>query len=592
MPRPVVHLSRLLVLSLVLGLVGKAHGQPPIHHQYRGDMPPGMIGRQQLARGGPRGGYYQPVEILAPPGTLLSVAEGGDFSAPGKGRLLAGMLVGGVYQLRVANIPLMEGEELFPTVEVIDRLYPPPGQAARFPIPIVLTEEELRAAADGRFVLRIVYIEPPQAPVPQHLPAGTQPYFEVPAGEDALHVADRLGRPMAILRIGSRVPALNEMGGVAGSTPLPVLWLDGREVPARGLEAPLPAPPRVPQERQGAGGASPAAYVSPRGSKPWGDPAALPQDRAWRPPAIGGIWPTDEYLCDGGAERGLPAVHPTRPPVGVRPEDTVAYYTTSDGRTEVAVSNRVCIYAPRFAAVRQIWSPLVHERHERMAGLEQPVRLVQQEQRRGARTALQPEQIAAQVGWDQAQRLRQRMGGRLVDQVAQLMLTDEALMPHENRSALERGTLEGREGTLLARAAAAARTWAGDVAVQVVLDGEAAVEARSHGMPQEMRTYETHGKSRLRLCKLADRSEATSGQIVTFTLRFDNVGEQAIGEVAIVDHLSPRLELVPDSAQCSRPAQFQVDQAADGSTQVLRWVLAGPLAVGEGGVIRFQARVR
>jgi hypothetical protein len=41
----------------------------------------------------------------------------------------------------------------------------------------------------------------PQADDPVH-----QRYFEVGPQEDPLYVADRLGRPMVILRMGSRVP--------------------------------------------------------------------------------------------------------------------------------------------------------------------------------------------------------------------------------------------------------------------------------------------------------------------------------------------------------------------------------------------------
>lgn len=596
MTRPALRCA-LLHVAAVCWLAGDAAAQPPVHHQYRSDMPTGAIGQQQLLRGGPRVGYYQPVEIVVPTTAIVSVAEAGGFSRPHQGRLLAGMLVGGVYQLRIANIPQMEGEELFPTVEVIDRLYPPAGMAPRFPIPIVLTEEELRAAADGRFVLRVVYIEPPQAAMPQQWPADSQPYFDVPAGEDALHVADRLGRPVAILRMGSRVPATVGMGAAGGPAPLPVLWLDREAVPSRGLESALPAPPRLPlagptSEASGAWATGSPVAPGRVGIASHSKNQAAAWNQTWRPPGIGGVWPADEYICDGGAERGIPAVHPLRPPVGVQPEETVAYYTTRDGRAEVAVSNRVCLYAPRFAAVRQLWAPVVHERHERMAGVERPLHLVSQEQRLGARTALQPEQLAGQVGLDQVQRIRQRTQGRLVDQVAQLVLTADALMPHEKLALIERGVLDGREGTKLARGVAAARMWASDLAVQVVLDGDAAVEARSQSVPQETAVYQTRGTSRLRLCKIADRGEASSGQIVTFTLRFDNVGEQPLGEVTLVDHLSPRLELVEGSAQCSRPAQFESHLASEGRTQVLRWVVPGPLGVGEGGVIRFQARVR
>ena len=38
---------------------------------------------------------------------------------------VAGMLIGQVYRLRVTNIPHQPGVEVFPTIQVIDRLYPP-----------------------------------------------------------------------------------------------------------------------------------------------------------------------------------------------------------------------------------------------------------------------------------------------------------------------------------------------------------------------------------------------------------------------------------------------------------------------------------
>ncbi len=38
---------------------------------------------------------------------------------------------------------------------------------------------------------------------------------------------------------------------------------------------------------------------------------------------------------------------------GLEQEDTVAHYDTIDGRTIITPSNKVCLYAPRFAAARR-----------------------------------------------------------------------------------------------------------------------------------------------------------------------------------------------------------------------------------------------
>ena len=81
---------------LVLWLVWRpacmlAAQQPPVHYLHQGIMPPGAIGSRQLQRGGPLPGFFQPVEIKAPPGALISLAVERPIRAgaagPAKGRL-------------------------------------------------------------------------------------------------------------------------------------------------------------------------------------------------------------------------------------------------------------------------------------------------------------------------------------------------------------------------------------------------------------------------------------------------------------------------------------------------------------------------
>src|SRR5262245_52376211 len=219
----------------------------PWHYLNKADSPPGLIGQRQLLRGGPLPGYFQPVEVTAPAGTLISVVSDGAFSEPKPAKLTAGMLIGQVYRLKVANIPNYEGQEVFPTIEVIDRLYPPPGQAARFPIPIELTSEELRYALDGRYVLRVIYLEDvATAPVLRDEP-GQQRVFEIGPQHDAMMAADRLGRPMAILRMGSRVPLETEDQSRFLYNQPPVFLFEPPPVVDRrfGLEEPLEAPMRM-----------------------------------------------------------------------------------------------------------------------------------------------------------------------------------------------------------------------------------------------------------------------------------------------------------------------------------------------------------
>ena len=208
-------------------------------------LPPGAVGQAQLSRGGPIPGYFQPVEIQPPATVELAAAVDGRFLSSRPGPLKAGMLIGAVYRLRVTNIPGHIGEELFPSIEVIDRLYPPAGRAAEFPIPIVLTEKELGRALSGTFITRVIYLEDPHQAFPAAQIPGQQLTYDVPAHTDPLDLADQLGRPVAILRIGSRIPPLDQLSGrfLFQSPPLR-FFRAADEKPSAAIER-LPHIPRI-----------------------------------------------------------------------------------------------------------------------------------------------------------------------------------------------------------------------------------------------------------------------------------------------------------------------------------------------------------
>ena len=195
---------------LVFWLLGTAASlfaqQPDVHYLHQGIMPQGAIGSRQLQRGGPLPGYFQPVEIKAPPGALVSLAVNDDFEQLRPAPRKAGMLIGAVYRLRVTNIRMAEGAEVFPTIEVIDRLYPPLGQERRFAIPVDISEQDLKLALAGKFVTRVIYVEDPHQALPVRDNPKAQTWFEAAPGQDPLAIADGLGRPVAILRLGGRLP--------------------------------------------------------------------------------------------------------------------------------------------------------------------------------------------------------------------------------------------------------------------------------------------------------------------------------------------------------------------------------------------------
>ena len=202
----VVGISARVVAVLWLQTAALLAQQPNVHYLHQGVMPPGAIGSRQLQRGGPLPGYLQPVEIKAPPGALVSLAAEGRFEPAEPTPQVVGMLIGAVYRLKVTHIVGAEGMEVFPTVEVIDRTYPPRGQELHFPIPLQLTLEELRMALAGQFVTRVIYLEHPRNALPAREDPEEHRWFDAGPRRDPLAVADTLGRPVAILRMGGRLP--------------------------------------------------------------------------------------------------------------------------------------------------------------------------------------------------------------------------------------------------------------------------------------------------------------------------------------------------------------------------------------------------
>ena len=133
--------------------------------------------------------------------------------------------------------------------------------------------------------------------------------------------------------------------------------------------------------------------------------------------------------------------------------------------------------------------------------------------------------------------------------------------------------------------------WSYVQAVQLIIDAQEAVIQQSYKSPYAIYQYELAGKPRMRVMKIASSCAARPGEVVDFLIRFDNIGTQRTENVTIVDNLTPRLEYIPETAQCSLPAKFST-QPNEGDSLVLRWEITAPCLPGQGGVVRFRCRVR
>ena len=311
----------------------------------------------------------------------------------------------------------------------------------------------------------------------------------------------------------------------------------------------------------------------------------------WSPPGLKQPWPEDEYLCDGGDRETQVRVAQDWTVRGLDQEDTVAHFDTKDGRTIVEPSNCVCIYAPRFSAVRRVDALVQYKQRQHMAGMQAPLIPGVSEERLGPTTVIQPLQPLRHLASTPLDIFREETRGLTVDLAEVPGGTESAFLPYEDFLLIRRGQFDLSEKPRLTERIDAALVWTDNAGVQVVIDDTLATEAAGTSKLESVYRYELKGKPRLRICKVASAHTARPGEFVEFTLRFDNIGDQTIGNVTIIDHLTTRLEYVKDSESSTLDADFFAIDDEDVSL-ILRWEIKDPVKVGKGGVIRFKCRVR
>ena len=198
-----------IVVTLMFATAAQAQQADPNRRSYSplDEMtPPGVAGNWSVILGRSSPDYFQPVRILLPGDatvTLFDRSSGRpvDIAAPAQ----VGLIVGHTYRIRVSGMAEFPGIELYPTVEVLDRLHPPVGKQQEFPVPIELTNDEINLALEGNLITKVIYLERPQSSVPSRL-VGPLPTQTVGSPVNLFAEANQRGRPMLILRLGGRLP--------------------------------------------------------------------------------------------------------------------------------------------------------------------------------------------------------------------------------------------------------------------------------------------------------------------------------------------------------------------------------------------------
>lgn len=298
-----------------------------------------------------------------------------------------------------------------------------------------------------------------------------------------------------------------------------------------------------------------------------------------------------EFLCDGGDAPPEARVRADDTLMGINLEDTVVKYKTEAGDREIQPSNRVCLYAPRFGAVRQVSRAVIDEHAVAAGGVilpEGPIGIGRRQPSSAVAAQHSPERNVMARGPDA---VRDRDRGIPVEGVVQPVLADEYLAALVDLSLITRGVLREADKPWLSKGAAAAVQWSHDTEVAVSIGDVHPVTQERHAAAEGLTVYDFPDAGRLRICKLADKQNALPGEIVTFLLRVDNVGDSAVNEIVITDNLTTRLEYVEGSQTCSVGAEFETSENSGQSLQ-LTWKLTDELKVGEGANIRFKCKVR
>lgn len=600
------------------------------HYMDHYQMPPGEIAWQKTLMRPIDPAWFQPVDLIVPEGAQVAVYTNGAFQPLTSEKMLAGMVVGKVYRLRITGIPGHEGREVYPSLEILGRLFPPEGVATQTPIPLSIPLDDIEPALDGSLVTRVVYLENPRTAIPERRLPREQPFMDVGPGDDPLRAAERFGRPLLIARTGSRVPEQDELEGFGFGAP-PLHWFEAASfsIPD-GIEEITPG-----RLEPDSGGAKPLRqpqladvhYDPAVRQTAWQEPAVTPmQDPACPPdasgtigdqgiisgavcppgplaPAHAGLVPgilanrpwQDEYLFDGG-DRELGAVVRLREGTwqvqGLDTEDTIGHFDTLDGKHIVDTSNRVLIYSPRFAAIRKVdgvgrtsfaveTGNIAHETTTTIRrGRDFSATKLQNLQTRSNRSSMQPR------GVEDATR------GVLVDNTTQLNAAISAFKTWEDLRLMRTGRYDSTEKGRLAIAISRANTWESDVSAQSTDGKMQLVIAEDVAAAQEAVHVHRDAKlPKLRIVKIASKDAARPGDEIEFTIRFDNVGDQPIGNVSILDNLASRLEYLEGTAECSIPAAFSSKANMAGSN-ILSWDINDPLKIGDGGIIRFRCIVR
>jgi len=273
----------------------------------------------------------------------------------------------------------------------------------------------------------------------------------------------------------------------------------------------------------------------------------------------------------------------------------VARYRAADDGPDgdcvrIAVAGCTCVFAPRFAAVREVVRPfedaspqgprgLARDEHPDEEALRLPV--VQRAQ------ALQP--VAARKALP-GMAIHERLGPLAVDQGDEPREQQGLVQPAARISEDQPEMARRAQRPLVAVGFDVPVAWTCVKAANVLVESRSAEVVAADRGTATLR-FESPGRAELTLCKRAGSDTARPGEELDFTIFMLNSGDRPLAGIVLADALPERLSFVAGSAAASVSADFATGTGDDGAT-VLTWRLRDALAPGASGFVRFRTIVR
>jgi hypothetical protein len=169
---------------------------------------------------------------------------------------------GGIYRLKLSDIPNRAAMELYPTLDVKPTNYRTCTFLAHSAVPVSFTEEDFEQVAAGNLVIKVVYLPDPQF---QDLAvAGPDEIVStrLEPGVDPILEAERRGSVLLVIRMGNidleapNTPAMNAPPSGAPFGGMPLMAPPGGVMPGQ-MPPPGPLPPGIAPNAPGRPGVPP-----------------------------------------------------------------------------------------------------------------------------------------------------------------------------------------------------------------------------------------------------------------------------------------------------------------------------------------------